>query len=235
MARERREPSRRTALQSRVGIRTVHELNRVLAEPCAGRESNAMRWRSMLTLAFAAGCSSSSNPPSPYLGGAAGGGRAGLAFSEIELVVIREELGSLPERPPSDPGNQFGDNADAAALGQAFFFEPSYSPRGNLSCATCHNPKTGFQDSRADTSQGIDFSTRQAPSLMNAAYGADLPGATVWQFWDGRKDSQWSQALAPVENPAEMGSSRTKVALLIYDKYRADFEAVFGPLTALRD
>lgn len=158
-------------------------------------------------------------------------------FSEIELQVLLHELGSLDAEPPGDPTNQYADDARAAALGQKLFFETRYSsggPSGGVSCATCHIPDKGFQDDRANTSFGIAFTNRHAPSLFNAAYGA-AQGDTVWQFWDGRKDSLWAQALAPPENPVEMGSTRAKVALLLYDKYKPDYEAIFGPLPALRD
>ena len=33
-----------------------------------------------------------------------------------------------------------------------------------------------------------------------------------WLFWDGRKDSLWSQALGPLEDAAEHGSNRTRLA-----------------------
>jgi cytochrome c peroxidase len=158
-------------------------------------------------------------------------------FSEVELEVILHELGSLPAEPPSDPSNRFADDAQAASLGQKLFFETGYSradgPIGPVSCATCHIPEKGFQDDRANTSQGIGFTSRHAPTLYNAAYGASDSG-TVWQFWDGRKDSLWAQALGPPENPVEMGGTRCKVALLLYDKYKSDYEKVFGPMPELR-
>src|SRR5262249_5001443 len=75
---------------------------------------------------------------------------------------------------------------------------------------------------------------RHAPSVLNSAFGTVRKGATVWQFWDGRKDSLWSQALGPPENPNEMGTTRTQVALLIFDKYQAAYAQVFGAMPALR-
>ncbi len=156
-------------------------------------------------------------------------------LSELELAIVRSELGSLPPAPPPDPSNRYADDPAAAALGQKLFFDARYSENGRVSCATCHIPESGFQDDRANTSEGIGFTGRHAPTLLGAAYGSGAPGSTVWQFWDGRKDSLWSQALGPSENPTEMGGTRAKVALLIADLYRAEYEAVFGPLPALRD
>jgi cytochrome c peroxidase len=54
-----------------------------------------------------------------------------------------------------------------------------------------------------------------------------------WFFWDGRKDSQWSQALGPLENPVEHGGDRTFYAHLIQKHYQAEYEALFGPLPEL--
>jgi cytochrome c peroxidase len=191
----------------------------------------------LAALTGATGCGdarhATNNDPS-----ASDGGNTSSVFTEVELEVILHELGSLPAEPPSDPSNRFADDAAAASLGQKLFFETGYSrtdgPIGPVSCATCHIPSKGFQDDRSNTSQGIGFTSRHAPTLFNAAYGASGSG-TVWQFWDGRKDSLWAQALGPPENPLEMGSTRCGVALLLYDKYKNEYENVFGPMPALRD
>jgi cytochrome c peroxidase len=53
-------------------------------------------------------------------------------------------------------------------------------------------------------------------------------------FWDGRKDSLWSQALGPLENPVEHGIDRAQVARLVTEHYRAQYERVFGPLADRR-
>jgi cytochrome c peroxidase len=62
--------------------------------------------------------------------------------------------------------------------------------------------------------------------LMGAAY-------SPWQFWDGRKDSLWSQATGPLENPLEHGGDRALYAQLVARHYRAEYEAIFGPLPDL--
>jgi cytochrome c peroxidase len=56
-----------------------------------------------------------------------------------------------------------------------------------------------------------------------------------WLFWDGRKDSQWAQALGPLENAAEHGGNRGMYAHLIAELYAAEYEAVFAPLPDLGD
>jgi cytochrome c peroxidase len=52
-------------------------------------------------------------------------------------------------------------------------------------------------------------------------------------FWDGRKDSLWSQAMGPLEDPLEHGGNRLAYAHLIKAHYRADYEAIFGALPDL--
>lgn len=52
-------------------------------------------------------------------------------------------------------------------------------------------------------------------------------------FWDGRKDSLWSQALGPLENPAEHGADRVMIVQIVAQDYGTEFEAVFGPLPDL--
>jgi cytochrome c peroxidase len=51
-----------------------------------------------------------------------------------------------------------------------------------------------------------------------------------WFFWDGRKDSLWSQALGPIESPVEHGFTRTLCYTIIRDNYRGEYESLFGPL-----
>lgn len=159
-----------------------------------------------------------------------------VTFTEEEMLAISGSLSSMPSAPWEDKSNKYGDNAAAAVLGQKFFFEPRYSLDGKVSCATCHNPEQGFQDSRKNTSNGPHadkFTGRHAPTVINAAFGSGKASGGGWQFWDGRADSQWAQALGPPENYVEMGGSRTGIALLIQQHYKAEYEAVFGAMPSL--
>lgn len=155
-------------------------------------------------------------------------------FGELELDILATQLGPITGPATNDPTNRYAGDQAAAALGQAFFFERSYSVGGQVSCATCHDPSSGFQDARANTSFGIAYTTRHAPSCLFSGEATD-EGGTGWQFWDGRRDSLWSQALGPPENEVEMGGSRSAVAYMIYDRHRERYEAVFGAMPALRD
>ena len=77
-------------------------------------------------------------------------------------------------------------------------------------------------------SVGLAVGDRNAPSLLAA------PGQR-WQFWDGRADSAWMQALGPLENPREMGFSRLALAQAIAQRYAAEYTTVYGPLPPLDD
>jgi cytochrome c peroxidase len=58
---------------------------------------------------------------------------------------------------------------------------------------------------------------------------------STWQFWDGRADSLWAQALGPIENPVEHGFTRLEVARVLATHYRAPYEQLFGRLPDLSD
>jgi cytochrome c peroxidase len=51
-----------------------------------------------------------------------------------------------------------------------------------------------------------------------------------WYFLDGRSDSLWSQALQPLENPAEMGGDRLHIVLLAAQDpaARRSYNQLFG-------
>ena len=52
----------------------------------------------------------------------------------------------------------------------------------------------------------------------------------------GRQDdSQWAQALIPLENPAEHGADRTSLAHQMATLYRSEYEDLFGSLPDLAD
>ncbi|HEX7830656.1 MAG TPA: cytochrome-c peroxidase, partial [Thermoanaerobaculia bacterium] len=109
-----------------------------------------------------------------------------------------------------DATNRFADNAAAAALGKELFFDPSLSANGKVSCASCHQPEREFQDGVA-LAQGVGTTNRRTMPIAGTAYSPFL-------FWDGRKDSQWSQALGPLESAVEHGGTRSQYAHVIAQK-----------------
>lgn len=149
------------------------------------------------------------------------------AWSEAEVMLIRSLwIGSLPPV-PADPTNAVADDPRAARLGQRLFFDTRLSANGAVACATCHQPELLFTDG-LDVAQGIGRGERHTMGLVGLAY-------SPWMFWDGRKDSLWAQALAPLESPVEHGGDRRQFAdLLASDKqYRTAYEALFGELPDL--
>ncbi len=132
-------------------------------------------------------------------------------------------LESLPKLPP-DPSNAVADNPAAAEFGRQLFFDARLSANGDVSCATCHQQELRFTDG-LQKAQATGTTARHTPSIVGTAY-------SPWQFWDGRRDSQWSQALGPLEDTNEHATSRAQVVNLITDdpEYRATYESLFGAL-----
>ena len=54
-----------------------------------------------------------------------------------------------------------------------------------------------------------------------------------WQFWDGRKDSLWAQALGPLEDAREHGGNRAAYVHFVAEHMRDRYERIFGPLPDL--
>ena len=141
---------------------------------------------------------------------------------------------------PADATNAFADTEAAATLGQRLYFDSSYSgalavgsaggngglgavgERGKVACVSCHTSVSGADDRTVPNhvSLGTDYGTRNALAVVNASFNA-------WTNWGGRFDSQWSLPLAVAENGKIMGSNRLVVAHLMWNKYRADYNAIF--------
>lgn len=106
---------------------------------------------------------------------------------------------------PVPPDNPIA--AETAALGRALFFDARLSRDGSVSCATCHEPKRAFTDTRPlATGIGAQVGTRRTPALVNRGYGRAF-------FWDGRAGTLEDQVLKPIENPIEMDLPLAEAAL----------------------
>ncbi|MGB5690549.1 MAG: cytochrome c peroxidase, partial [Woeseiaceae bacterium] len=148
--------------------------------------------------------------------------RPPAAWSAEEVSVLQSLwLESLPELPP-DPSNAVAENPLAVEFGRALFFDTRFSANGSISCATCHQPERHFTDG-LPKGVAIGMSKRNTPSIVGTAY-------SPWLYWDGRRDSQWSQALSPLEDPDEHASNRLIIiAIVVEDKnYWRMYESVFG-------
>ena len=130
-------------------------------------------------------------------------------------------IGTLPPL-AADPSNAVADDADAAIMGNRLFFDTRLSANGEVSCATCHRPDLGFTDG-LPRGRGIGESRRNTRSIVGVAH-------SPWLYWDGRRDSLWSQALSPIEDPSEHGTNRMTVVRFVTTEpaYREMYGKLFG-------
>ena len=154
---------------------------------------------------------------------AAASGRAGWTSAQFDELRSMS-LASL-ELLPRDPTNRVADDPRAAELGQRLFFDTRLSANGLVACGTCHQPDRDFQDGIA-LGRGVGVTTKRTMPIAATSRSPFL-------FWDGRKDSQWAQALGPLESAVEHGGTRAQYAHLVWAHYRPDYEAVFGSMPDL--
>jgi cytochrome c peroxidase len=142
-------------------------------------------------------------------------------WSAQELAALASmRLQEAGER-PADASNGYEQRTDAAALGRSLFHDTRLSRNGQVACASCHDAKQQFEDGR-QVGQGVATGKRRTMPVMGAAHSPFL-------FWDGRKDSAWSQALGPMEDAAEHGGNRVRLVKVVLAQYRPQYQAVFGP------
>lgn len=164
----------------------------------------------LLLVGLLGGCSASADSP---------------AWTNEDVKLIASlSLSALPPL-PADPSNAVADDPGAAELGRALFFDTQLSSNGEVSCASCHRPDRQFQDD-LPLAKGVGTTSRRTMPIAGTQY-------SPWLFWDGRKDSQWSQALGPLESPVEHATTRSHVAHVVAASYVEQYEAVFGALPDL--
>ncbi|MEE3368135.1 MAG: cytochrome c peroxidase [Planctomycetota bacterium] len=141
-------------------------------------------------------------------------------FLPAQLLTDAVPAGLGPA-PPAPEANQL--SPSRVALGRKLFFDPLLSADRSMSCASCHHPRHGFATPQA-RAVGIKnrLGTRNTPTVLNRAYGKIF-------FWDGRSASLEAQALKPIENRVELGSSVPEVIQRLQEspEYRQDFEAAY--------
>jgi cytochrome c peroxidase len=146
-------------------------------------------------------------------------------WSSKERALLRsltiKSLGAVPR----DPSNRVADDSMAASFGHLLFFDTRLSSTGTVSCATCHMAEKNFQDGRA-VGRGVGEGSRRTMPIAGTS-------RSPWLFWDGRADSQWEQALGPLESSVEHGGDRTQYARVVAASYRAMYESIFGRLPSL--
>ena len=139
------------------------------------------------------------------------------------------KVSNLKEIFRPDTTNLISDRPTAQHLGHRLFFDERLSANGNVSCASCHRPDLAFTDG-LEVSIATGVSKRNAPSLIGSSY-------SPWFYWDGRKDSLWSQALSPLEDPAEHSGNRSFYSRILFsdELYKKSYEEIFGPMPDLND
>lgn len=139
----------------------------------------------------------------------------------IDGVTV-PDIGPLPAVVPVPSTNL--NYAAKIELGKQLYFDGRLSKNNAISCAFCHNPGTGFADSR-QTSIGVGggIGGRQSPTVYNSAFNHV-------QFWDGRARSLEEQAIGPIHNPVEMAETHEHVVAKLgkVKGYQQQFRAVFG-------
>lgn len=146
-------------------------------------------------------------------------------WSKSELQVLASmHLREAGPR-PADPSNAYESRQEAAELGKALFNDVRLSRNGRVSCASCHSASGQFEDGKR-LGEGLATGQRRTMPVPGASH-------TPFLFWDGRKDSLWSQALGPMEDPAEHGGNRVKFARIIQEHYAQDYRRAFGELPQL--
>src|SRR4051812_5017938 len=126
-------------------------------------------------------------------------------------------LDDLPSRPAPE----------RVRLGRWLFYDTRLSADGTVSCATCHVPERAFSNgTRFGRGVGGHAGVRKTPSFINAAR-AFVPNRFGW---DGHATSLEEQSLRPVANPAEMGSTASRMVSTLsrIPGYAPYFEQAFG-------
>lgn len=169
------------------------------------------------------------------------GAKVGLLGISGALLVIALSPAAPGPEPAGGPGL-----TPTEQLGKLIFFDDNLSTPPGMSCATCHDPHTGFADPRLrnDTSQGVirtRFGSRNSPTVAYASHSPEfhlLPGMGPMnlgvyeggQNWDGRSATLFEQAKLPFVNPLEMNNpnERTVVRKVELGPYAALFREVYG-------
>lgn len=110
-------------------------------------------------------------------------------------------------------------------LGKKLFYDTRLSIDSTVSCASCHQPFAAFSSLDHDVSHGIgnQFTTRNAPGLMNLAWMNSF-------HWDGAINHLEVQPLAPLTAPNEMAQTLEGILQFLREdeEYRKMFKAAFG-------
>jgi cytochrome c peroxidase len=100
---------------------------------------------------------------------------------------------------PAPPDNPL--TPEKIALGAKLFADPRLSGKGDLACASCHQPARAFSDGRRRARvRSAPPLRRNTPSLWNLAWGKSFS-------WDGRAPTLEAQVEIPIAAADEMAGS----------------------------
>lgn len=114
--------------------------------------------------------------------------------------------------------------SEIEVLGKTLFHDPILSGNNQRSCASCHNPASGFSDTVNSTAFAFNKSgrlPRNTPSLLNADYNHLL-------MLDGKHISLHNQAKDVITNPHEMACDEKEILAKVLSC--AEYKAAFNRL-----
>ena len=172
-----------------------------------------------------------------------------LSAQDWQVLHTLSPLPAVPE----DRTNKYADSPAAARLGQKLFFEPRLSgpiqtgtaqegqlgaigDKNKIACRNCHMPESVWlYDIRSNnggpipnaTALGSLWMTRNVSSVVNTVFYINAHGGAHWRENDGFSDSEWFDAQSEPEGPPVQNGSRLQLAHVLFDHYRADYDAAF--------
>ncbi len=140
-----------------------------------------------------------------------------IALAVIPIYIFASQLITpIPDKIAYD--------VQKAQLGKKLFFDTRLSKDDTISCASCHSLESGGVDG-LKFSFGIEGKEGgiNAPTVLNAVFNLS-------QFWDGRAKDLKDQAMGPIINPVEMGSSYEEVINKLNkdSEYKDAFEKIYN-------
>lgn len=164
--------------------------------------------------------------------------------SKLKHVILSASLAMTVSSSLSTVSAATAEFPTLSSLGEHLFTDNNLSLSRTQSCATCHNPREGFIDTRNNGidgavsigHDGFSLGNRNAPTISYAAFtpnftGTNANNARGGQFWDGRSSDLVAQAGEPQLNPIEMGMlSKADVVSRLQENnaYVEAFQSYFG-------
>lgn len=152
-----------------------------------------------------------------------------MQIQRYPIFFYEETEGFHGQTPLMDNDNTPKENptTDAGAtLGRVLFYDKNLSKNRTVSCSSCHQAKNGFSDERT-LSEGFmrGDTKRHSMGLTNARFYKH-----GHFFWDQRASTLEDQVLSPIQDPVEMGMTRSALVDRVNeaDYYPALFSAAFG-------